>query len=358
MLKQIILWIIVVGYAWGCTSTHNNNFFSLEKSVKTNAKSLPIDTIGFFEELIYARDFWTYQDSILIIRNRKQTDGYFLELYNLKREKIVSKLFRLGNGPEEMLSAKIEINGNMLTANDYVKNQVAFLNIDSILQHPEYKATIVRHYTQSPTVVQYKENQLLIENPYYFRDDKLGIDNKAPRFIIADKKIPHVENKKYKYYTRNVSVDGCVITNYQRNRIIYAESHIPKIEIYDTDLNLIKLIEGPDVLPPDYRIVNDFDQNEVLFKKGYIPYTYLSYCTDKNFFYLTYMGDYLDVGQNKNMEDYPMWVFKFDWEGCFIDSYYIGRYVSSISISSDGDHLYATAISEEKNPFLIKLPIK
>jgi hypothetical protein len=104
--------------------------------------------------------------------------------------------------------------------------------------------------------------------------------------------------------------------------------------------------------------VNDFDANEILFKKGYIPYTYLSFCTDKDFFYLTYMGDYLDLTKNKNMEDYPLWVFKFDWDGNFIDTYYLGQYVSAISLSADGKSFYATAISSEKNPFLIKFSIK
>jgi hypothetical protein len=70
------------------------------------------------------------------------------------------------------------------------------------------------------------------------------------------------------------------------------------------------------------------------------------------------MGDYCDRTKNKNMEDYPSWVFKFDWDGNFTDSYYLGQYVSTISLSADGKSFYATAISQEKNPFLIKFSIK
>jgi hypothetical protein len=119
---------------YSCTSDKSNDGFYLDKSIKSNAKSLQTDTVGFFEELIYARNFFVYQDSILIVHNRKYEDVYFLEVYDLRSEKLLAQLFRWGNGPNEMLSARIDLNGNILTVNDYVKAQVAFVNMDSILQ--------------------------------------------------------------------------------------------------------------------------------------------------------------------------------------------------------------------------------
>ncbi|MDR1343594.1 MAG: TolB-like 6-bladed beta-propeller domain-containing protein [Prevotellaceae bacterium] len=356
--KKILFAAILGSMLYSCTSNKNADDLFLEKSIKSDAKFLQADTIGFFEDLIYARDFHVYQDSILIVRNRKYEDVYFLEFYNLPQGKLLKKMFRLGNGPNEMLSAKIEINGNLLTAVDYVKDQVALVNIDSVLQDSLYQINPNRYYTHSPTVVQYKENQYLVLNPHCFKDRELGIDNKASRFIVTSKKNIYVEKNEYRYYTWNVVANGLIITNYQKNIIAFAPIHRPEIEIYDDDLTLLKHIHGPDKLPPNYRIVNDFDNNEILFKKDYIPYTYLNYCTNEDFFYLTYMGDYLHPSKGENMEDYPLWVFKFDWNGNFIGSYFLGRYVSSISLSADGKSFYATAISEEKNPFLIKFAIK
>jgi hypothetical protein len=127
------------------------------------------------------------------------------------------------------------------------------------------------------------------------------------------------------------------------------------MEIYDNGLTLLKQIFGPDKLPAKYSIIGDeYVSNEIIFHE-YIPYAYLEFCTDANYFYTTYMGDNLTNG--KKMEDYPLWIFKFDWDGNLTDSYYVGRYVSSISLSSDGNSFYATAISKEGNPFLIKLSI-
>lgn len=358
MLQKIVLFTIIgIGVLCSCSQDKTDNFY-LAKEIKTNAKILQIDTIGFFEDLIYASDFFVYQDSVLIVQNRKHDGVYFLEFYHLKQQKLIAQLFRLGNGPNEMLSAKLSINLNMLTVVDFVKDQVAFVNIDSVLQNSSYRAAPKRYYIHSPTVALYKENQYLIANPHCFKDDKLGIDNKTHRFIVNDAKNSYVEKREYEYYTWNVAVNGNIITNYQHNRIVFISLHAPAIEIYDDNLTLLKQVHAPDKLPPNYRIVNDFDANEILFKKGYIPFTYLNYCVDKDFFYLTYMGDYRDLTKNKMEEDYPLWIFKFDWDVNFIDSYYIGQYVSTISLSADGQSFYATAISKEKNPFLIKFSTK
>jgi hypothetical protein len=354
MPKQIISIIIIAAYTllYGCTSNNdNNNIFILDKNIKSNAQALQADTIGFFEDLIYAKYFFVYQDSILIVQNQKYEDVYFLEFYDLKQQQLLAKLYRLGNGPNELLSAVVSINGNILTVSDYVKNQVAFVNIDSVLKNPAYTSAPIRYYTDSPNVAIYNNNQLLIGNPNCFKDDKLGIDQKAPRFIVTDQGTPYIEEKEYQYYTRNVACGGLLITKYEKDRIFYANMHRTQIEIYNNDLNLLKLISGPDKLPAKY-VVED---NEVSFKT-YAPFSYLNFCTSLDYFYLTYMGD--NLAREGSMYDYPLWIFQFDWDGNFVNSYYIGRYVSSISLSADGESFYATAMSEEEIPFLIKLSIK
>jgi hypothetical protein len=68
------------------------------------------------------------------------------------------------------------------------------------------------------------------------------------------------------------------------------------------------------------------------------------------------MGTNLVAG--KNMEDYPLWIFKFAWNGDFIKSYNIRRYISSISISNNGKSFYGTGVDKDKNPILLKLSIR
>lgn len=359
-MKRDYIYLVIVGCILSsCFSDEKTYNYSLDKKIKSEANVLHVDTIDFFEELIYASDFWVYQDSILIVRNKKHTDGYFLEFYDLKSRKFLKRLFRLGNGPNELLSARITINKNELTAIDYIKDQVVCINIDSVIHNPDYMVSPKRYFPHSPGAVQHTDGNILVENPHCFKDDKLRIDNKAPRFILNKKDNAFYDEKTYRYNTWNVATSGSIITNYRKDRVIYAASHLPLIEVYDASLNLHKTIQGPDDLPPDYRIVSDeFATNEILFKKGYIPFSYLDFCTNNDFFCLVYMGDYLDLVEQRNMEDYPMWIFQFDWDGNFIDSYSVGRYITSLSLSADGKSFYATAINSEKNPFLIKLSIK
>lgn len=339
--------------AGGCAQPNKRDFPTdvLDAEILKTAGCLPVDTIGCMEELIYARDFRVYRDSILIVLNRKHTDGYFVELRNLYTKKKIAELYRLGDGPEEMLSAKVNIHGDMLLVNDYVKGQVATVHLDSLLGSPSYKALPVRHQVAGCSTAVPYEDGFLLENPYCFSDDDLGVNQEAPRFIVTDGKAPYKEKKRYKYYTRNVAVDGCIITNYSRDRVVYASMGQSVLEIYDKNLNLRQVITGPVDLKAKYRIGGEFDEPNEICYNGYIPYAYMDYCMDEDGFYLSYIGDYLTA--EKKMKDLPGWLLKFDWDGKLTGCFKIGSYVQSVS--KCGNTLYMTVLNEESAPVLLKM---
>lgn len=68
----------------------------------------------------------------MIVLNKKHKDGYFVELHNLFTKENIVKLYRFGDGPDEMLSARVDMNGKTLLVNDFVKGQVAVVNLDSL----------------------------------------------------------------------------------------------------------------------------------------------------------------------------------------------------------------------------------
>lgn len=312
---------------------------------------LRIDTIGTFEELfLYAKEFLVYDDSILIVLNKKHTDGFFLEFYNLSHQKSMRKMYRLGNGPTEMLSAKIYLNKDTLNVTDYVKGQVAFVNMDSVVKNPLYNPLPIKHQVNgSYHAIAYKDS-FLLENPYCFADKRIGIEQNAPRFIVTDGKRPYTYATNYKYYTRNV-VAGSIISNYFKQKIVYACMNSSRIEIYDTALRLQKIIEGPIRLEADYSVSNEYDNNEVIFKTN-IPYAYLDYCVDDDYLYLTYFGDVLP--HNRNMKDYPNWILKYDWEGNLIKSYFLDGYILAISKGSAKECLYIAVMNDDDVPLLLK----
>lgn len=351
MRRYIYIPLIIIGcFILSCAD--HKDYSSLPEDIKNNSVSLDIDTVDIPDNLIYAREFRVYHDSILIVLNKKYDDVSFVEMYRLKDHKLIRSFFRLGNGPNELLSALVKLNGDVLTVNDYVKNQIAFLNLDSVLANPLYNVTPIRYYTESPVAAQHLvDSQLIIENPNYFVDDNLGINTNTTRLLVADKNSIPKGSENNEYYVRNVTSDGHIIVNYKLNKIIYAYMGKPIIEFYDRELKLTNRILGPDKLPAKYKIID----KEVIYDE-YIPYAYLDFCTDENYFYLTYMGANLVAG--KNMEDYPLWIFKFAWNGDFIKSYNIRRYISSISISNNGKSFYGTGVDKDKNPILLKLSIR
>lgn len=339
----------------GCTPGNESSVPTdhLDKNILAIEKAMRIDTLETFDSLIYAKEFLVYQDSILIAVNNKYENGYFVEVYKWPSMVPIKQLYRLGDGPDEMLGAKVSLNKNELIVNDYVKSQVAVVNIDSMLKNPDFSPLPIRHQAiGSPTAIPYR-GKFLLENPYSFTDRKARIIQEAPRFIITDGKEPYTEKNEYSYYTRNVTVNGQIIANETEGKIIYANMYKSSIEIYDMDLNLLKKIEGPVDLNPQYAIEGENGQQHNVAFRGYTPYAYLDYCTDDHYFYLTYVGDVLRAGQQ--MKDLPCWIFKFDWNGNFISSYPVHGYVLSISKSQKENALYLTTLSSEDTPILIKL---
>ena len=349
-MKHLLFPICLLLFMAGCAS---NNPDRLDKSIMTAEKALRADTLKGLDSLIYAKEFLVYRDSILIVLNNRNETAHFLEFYRLSDMQPITQLYRLGNGPDELLSANLYFNKNKLIVNDYVKSQIAVVDIDSLLADPDYSAPPIRLKVETLfNAIPYKD-RFLLDNPYSFADENAGIVQKAPRFIVTDDERTYEEKNSYQYYTRNV-VSGRIIANEAKERIIYADSGQSSVEIYDMDLNLLRTITGPIDLPTKYVIHNDEGgmENEVVFKTN-IPYAYLNYCTDDDYFYLTYVGDML--GSGKKTLDMHCRIFKFDWDGNFIDSYPVHNYVRSISKSRKDDAFYVTILSKEGLPVLIKL---
>ena len=221
MKKYLYLLSIILFLSCNSKSTNEESMekLSIEQFFK-------IDTLGTFEdEFLFAKEFLVYSDSILITLNKAHKDGYFIEFYNYINKRHISKLFKYGNGPNEMLSARIHLNNNKLFVNDYIKAQVAVIDMDSIIYSNNYNIKIRGHKVLGLPSAVICNNKFILENPYYFECEKLGIKQGDSRFIVTDGEKPYEYDRIYSYNTRNVNVDGCIITNDEKKRIMYAPMH-------------------------------------------------------------------------------------------------------------------------------------
>jgi hypothetical protein len=348
----------VLGFV-GCQSQQTEEWPLVEElpiSVKENAKLLRAEIVEASYDFIYAKDFFAYQDSIMIVLNKAYRDVHFVEFYNLNSNKAINSFISVGNGPGEMLNTLAHVRRNELFVHDFAKNQIGIINIDSVLHNPDYRIKPPVQFSNnvgSPFVTFYRNTQLIMQNPYYFLDKKLKIDNKAPRLIVTEigddnGKLSSLDGARY--YTYNVS-QGLIIPNLDKNRLIYASSFLNELGMYDMDLNPIKFVMTPDDIKPIYRFD---DGNQIIFN-GVAPYAYRGHYIDNNYFYVSYVGDYFSG--DKHLKDFSSWIFKFDWSGNFIESFHSPEYINTLSKSPNKNIFYGRGFDEDGTTVLWKLSL-
>jgi hypothetical protein len=329
----------------------------LNEECLKEALQLTVDTLpsiwDFDEENVrYPRKCYIYQDSVLILNNKRSTNGYFIEFLSMKDGRILKQLYPKGEGPDELLLCTTYFSlCRELQVNDIARGTLGIVAVDSLMADTTLQFPLRNRYAYlSPTAIPYKEGYL-VENPNRFIHPELGIVQDAPRFMYLDGVKTEGDTIHYPYDTRNVVADGLLISNPQKNRILYANMHQSKLEVYDWNLKLLREVDGPIELNAEYSIDK---YNEITFK-GKIPYAYLDYCSSEDYCYLIYMGDCLD--EDKDMKDYPSWIFQFDWDGNFVNSYTANCCLRSISLSADQKSFYALSYSFEGEPILVKLTL-
>lgn len=322
----------------------------LDKQVKSHAIKLEGQEVDLGTEYLYASRYMVYRDTILILCNKDNNEVKLLELYNMNNGELINSYFRKGRGPGELISSKYTLNEDLLVIDDFQNDWVAFMHLDSALIDPEYIPKLQKYNYQSLTIMEDKNGKILILNPYCFKDDVAKIDNNAPRFIITEDNEKATKNR-YKYNTYNV-VDGYIIANYEKDRVVFASMTAPPtIEIYDGDLNKLKELSGPENFEVKYHI-----EDKWVSYYGGTPISYYgSTLNDENFFVL-YYGKIMGV--DGKMNKWKPYLFVFDWEGNFQKSYLLDRYVYCLSISQDGSILYATGHDKDNMPKLYQYNLK
>ena len=155
---------------------------------------------------------------------------------------------------------------------------------------------------------------------------------------------------EYAYNTFNVS-QGAVITN-GNDRIYFFPSQQTFYEVYDSNLNLLKRVEGFDDLDSQkFSFEGNGDKITIVFNSTY-PTAYEGVCCSKKFVYVLYEGVITDATSDEQTSS--VYIFKFDWDGNLVQSYFLDSYVRTISVSNDDSVLYANVFDEDGMSFVVK----
>lgn len=353
MKNRVIIFMLVAEILFGCSSRQSSEMAgTLASAVKTTAQLLQSDTLRFSQELIHANKYYVYQDTVLVVINRATEKVPFVEFYHMTDgNRLLDRRIPQGKGPGEMLQVFAYLNGNMLQINDFVRKQIALINMDSLLQDPmNYRIpSFAQYQVFSFGKTQWIDGKWVFENPYAFKNEKIGIKNQTKRLLVGDQTTTMEDFGKYQYQTVNVS-QGLLFANRDKNRVVYAALHYPIIEFYDSQISLFKTIWGPDDFSDQQFVIV---QGEVIFKRT-IPCAYKAYCYTEDFICLAYSGEMMNF-REKSEKDLHSWIFRFDWDGNFVDSYYCPSHITALSVGSDGKTLYATIRDRDDMPLLVKL---
>lgn len=351
------LLLLLGAVAVSCASFDEKVTLALDEDIIASARDLQAGPLPLIDGLKKnAKALFVYRDSILIVLNKNVDDAHAIELYDLSDCRTIARLYRFGSGTDGLLSAEAVLNGNRLIVNDSIRSQVVTLNIDSVLRNHRYAPPPLRYgKIGAPKAVPFYDD-LLVENPDFFHNKDMRIRQGDSRFIVMKQGESYTANKSYKYYTKHLAVNGQILVDEEKGRVLYGRLYESLLEVYDSDLRLIRSVSGPMNIVPNYRFEGTGGYYRIEFKHP-IPYAYLNCCADADYVYLVYAGGYLK--KEAAMNSLSHWILKFDWEGNFVQSYRAGMAVLSLSKSvRDADAFYAAVSDENGQVSLVRLAEK
>jgi len=314
------------------------------------------DTIDF-DKPLWPMDFLIIRDTIILATNWGKTDN-FLELYHLNTKEFIGFAAPKGRGPGEFLASYPVYNRgyarDTIQIYDPVGNQLSLINIDSMLKYFEKTEPIKRY--DFPVFVRYPAlidaSRLVGWNFYSFKFQ--DIDNGTDRLYEVNYSVdpkPTEQPDPKNYYDAINYSRGHTIVNPARQRIMVADQTNAVIYIYNTDLELIKELRGPDLFEIEYKI--DHVRRKVSFGgKWYLTYSQLCYTNDA--IYAIYTGAINTTITTTK----PSEVFMFSWNGELLHRYQLDHNVIRISVDSKEEFLYASSYTPKEYPKLLRYRLK
>ncbi len=347
-MRTIII-ISLCAILYSCGSTKNTTI-TIQESAKENAICLDNHQtlIGKYNEECAV---YVYKDSTIIQISISEPENgkKHLNIYKIGNSEPIRSLFTHGRFDSDFLTSMPFIYSDTLVIQDIIREQIAVLSIPELISSPEYTPTIVESNICTNSILPYR-GKFLYLSPYWMNNPPDKYKNEiGDKFLLTDDEFNEIGEIK-RLETLSVT-RGMFAVNHKKDRILFFDNYMDIIEIYDYNLHLIKKVVGPDNIQPEYEI-GDCNNSLVanIIKNGYDTYLMGTISSNKDYVFATYKG---------KSED-RIYIFKFDWNGNFIKSYFtqLGKEVISASVSDNCKYLYLSIINQDRSISLIKYDIQ
>ncbi|MBD5331371.1 MAG: hypothetical protein HDS00_05665 [Bacteroides sp.] len=321
---------------------------------------LVAEDVWYPKDSIYTQKISVFDDDILLVKN-KVHDGPFLEVYNLNDSTLITTLLPHGAGPNEFTDIQISpLGGNTIQISELGKNRFANLNILSLKDFPEPSLEFEVYPVEIQFSLQYHnfEDKLLAQNMYHFFSQAKNISQPEHRFLTLPHNQTTMNMPKREYWPVNVN-QGFIAKKPDDSMVWFVSRDSSLVEIYNKDLQLVKVIKGPvDMGEPPYHVdANQYTGMKDIAYFGGKPIAYYDCVYDSNRIALLYYGKFWNPFEMP-IENLPSYIFVMDWEGNLQRAYKAPAHLFNISLSKDPNVFYATIADEDDNPKPIKLTVR
>lgn len=227
-----------------------------------------------------------------------------------------------------------------LLINDVIKRNIYVVSVGDLLSGRRCPPVAVNVKWSANGILPYR-GRFLFLNSECFPEVQDEYRKDGPRFVFTDSSY-YYEPPQSRYATASV-VGGKYDISWSKGRIIFADNDVNRIEVYDTDLNPLRILLGRNRFTPEYACVESGDGYIFAFT-GEICEAYRSVASTEDYIYLLYMDSIRK--EDEDRDDFCSYVLRLDWDGNIVTSYRLGAYVKSFSVSDNDGCLYALCLDE------------
>ena len=314
----------------------NNSCLSISSEVIEKAiKLFPEDTL-FHTEYLYV-DMYVLEDSLILgyknTSKLRKGQGVF-DVYNLNRNKIENSFLPFGNFGSPFLSGTIYHCEDLLLAHEFISKILYFIPLTKEVLRAGYSPQAIDFPDLSQRLHTFN-GIILKQNPYHYIDKEgHSLNKNTVRLLYSGE---DQANAEHLIDCFNVS-QGHIGVKSDMSRIVYVDANQRRIEFYDKELNLIKVVLGPGIDNYELDIHNMYNKYKEAIYVGFVPESFVDIAYDDGYIYTAFTGR--AKCNDEDRECFATFIIKLDWDGDFIESFQVNSYVKTMNLSNDGETLF------------------
>ena len=326
---------------------------------------LPIEVTDFV---------WTMStlDTLAFFFNESSDDA--VPVYDLKNNRRVGAVFRRGRGPNDLVgfSSRVQMNTDkgFAAVLDGAQNMFMVFPLEVLTRMASGDTNHVFtpyakfcHDEIRFSDISALDTNVFVGLPFRIPGAAVAVDHRFVFYYMQD----NLTVEKGGYYRspemtfpeemNAFAFNGKLINRNDGKRIVIPNELTDRIEIYDGQGDLIRLVRGPDHFDPD--VVKISKGNMISYNPGEkYRYAYLYPVAKEGGFWAIYYGASYEECMALDAENRFTSILSFDWDGNPLDKYIIPADVRFFGVDESRGLIYGIIMTEEGEQKIIKAKYK